>query len=103
MVNKNFTIIYKIADYIIALVLGNFGLILIKKEFWPAGVSLIITAFLLLYFSSYTSQINKNEEAIEELEKEITKTKQRVEMNENLLNTIKDIVILNKLKNLKER
>ena len=79
-ITKN--IIYKIADYVLALVLGNFGLLLIKKEFWPSGISLTVAAFLLLYFSSYTSQINKNETELIDLKNEFSEIKQKIEINE---------------------
>ena len=52
----------KILDFVFSfLAIGVGVLSLINQEFWPAGISLIIAGFLLIYFSVYISQINNNE------------------------------------------
>jgi len=55
----------------------------------------------MVYFSSYTSQINENEEKIKDIKEEIENIKNKIELNEKVLNTIKDIVILNKVSKIK--
>ncbi len=101
MVKKNW--IYSISTWIISFFLANGGLLAIKEypQFWPSGISLIVAAFLMVYFSSYTSQINKNKEDIQNCKDDLNKMKSESQLNEKVLNTIKDIVILNKSSRIK--
>lgn len=94
MAKKNW--LYTISTWIISLFLTNGGFIAIKEypQFWPSGISLIVAAFLMVYFSSYTSQINKNKEDISNCQKEIKDIKNKDELNEKVLNTIRDIILL---------
>jgi len=60
-------------------------------------IILLITALALLittYFLSYTGSMDK-------IEDEINKIEKKLENNEKLLNTIRDIIILNKNKRIK--
>lgn len=58
----------KILDIVFSIVaIGGGVLALIEKTYWSAGISLIIAGFLLIYFSAYTSQIDKNERDIKRL------------------------------------
>ncbi|MBT4165641.1 hypothetical protein HOE04_01230 [archaeon] len=60
-------------------------------------IILLVTALALLittYFLSYTGSVDK-------VEKEINKIEKRLKEYEKLLNTIRDIVILNKVKKIK--
>jgi len=54
----------------------------------------ILIGFLLLYFSYYSLQIKINEKKIKEIEDKIIE-------KEELLNTMKDIVILKKISRIK--
>jgi hypothetical protein len=62
----------KILDIILtAAMLGAGLLTLVDKEYWPAGVALIIAGFLLLYFSNYISQIEENTQDIQKLKEKV--------------------------------
>jgi hypothetical protein len=50
----------------------------------------------MLYFLSYISKIKENENQITILKKDLSILRKDFKTNEKLLNTIKDIVILNK-------
>lgn len=88
-----------ITSYILALIISNLGISLIKQkpEFILIGIISIILGFIIVYFTTYMNQINKNEEEISNLFQEMDSLKKNIEINEELLNTIKDIVILNKI------
>ncbi|OIO42074.1 hypothetical protein COU56_03880 [Candidatus Pacearchaeota archaeon CG10_big_fil_rev_8_21_14_0_10_31_9] len=78
---------------IISIVLSLIAIILsYNKSYLPATIIIGVAAVTFYYLSKYTKQIEKNED-------EIKKIKYNIEANEKLLNTIKDIVILNKVKN----
>jgi len=82
--NKTF-LIASIATFLISFypnIEDNYKMILVV-----IALALLITT----YFLSYTGSIDK-------IEEEINKTEGKIELNEKLLNTIKDIVILNKIK-----
>jgi len=96
MVKKNW--LYTTSTWVISLFLANGGFMFLKDypEFWPAGISLILTAFVMVYFSSYISQINENKESLERIKKEMERINSEIDLYGKLLNTIKDIVLLKK-------
>ena len=83
---------FRITDILFTLVSINAWLITLYKypEYWPVVLSIIIGGFLLILFSNYTFQINKNKEDIKDIKREI-------ETNEKLLYTLKDILIIRKM------
>lgn len=86
-------IIFLIINAILSLIIANLGF-LVFSENKAIGILTILIAFILLYFSFYIYQIRKNEKEIKEL-------KEKSELNEKVLNSIRDIVILNKIKKIK--
>lgn len=92
--------IYTLFSYILSFILANSGIISFKTnpEFWPIGLSFVVSSFLILYFLSYISKISENEEDIASIKKEIGSLKQTYEIDRKLLNTIKNIVLLNNIK-----
>jgi len=98
MKENKLNVIYWISSGIMSFIIANLGAIILKK--FPGepyiGILAIILAFLLLYFSFYTFQIKNNQEEIKNLEEEIKNLKLEREVENKLLNTIKDIVLLNK-------
>lgn len=96
-------IFYAIIGVILSLIQTNVGFLLLRDfpERPLLGIATIIFAFLSLYLFSYIFQIRENQKKIEELEKEVERIKTEKEVDEKLLNTIKDIVILDKSKRLK--
>ncbi len=91
--------IYTLFSYILSFVLANSGVISFKTnpEFWPIGLSLIVSGFLVLYFLSNISKIKENEEEINNLKKEVKLITQNIQADEKLLNTLKDIILLKKM------
>ena len=87
------TIIFFVINLIFSIILTNLGLF-VYKENKVMSIITILFALIVLYFSFYIYQIRKNENKINEL-------LDKSELNEKLLNTIKDIVILNKVKKIK--
>jgi len=89
---------------IFAFVLANLGGVIIKD--FPdkpyLGIITIILAFILVYFCSYILQIRNNKSEIEDLSEEVDKIKRQIEMDEKLLNTIKDIKLLENKKRKNE-
>jgi hypothetical protein len=58
----------KILDLVFGMVAISGGILaLFEKDYWSTGIALITAGFLLIYFSTYISQINKNEEQIGKL------------------------------------
>jgi len=55
-----------------------------------------------LYFLSYISKINENEKEIKEIEKEINKLKQHIEINEKVLNSLRDNRLIKDIKKILE-
>jgi len=86
-------IIYFVINAIFSIILSNFGFIVFPENRY-IGIITVFIAFILLYFSFYAFQIRKNEEKIMEMEN-------KLETDEKLLNTIKDIVILNQVKKIR--
>lgn len=88
----------KVIDWVIgglvSIVLINLGIQEIINPQEYAGVITIILALILLYFGFYTYQIKINHNEIINLKTEIGKIKEELEIQQKLLNTIKDIVIL---------
>lgn len=82
----------KITDILFTLISINAGIITLFKypEYWPLVLAIIIGGSLLILFSNYTSLINKNKE-------EITNLKKEIKINEKLLYTLKDILIIKKM------
>ncbi len=82
-----------IASSIISIILANLGVAIIEKEKYM-GIITIIIAFVLLYITYYALQIKTNEERI----KELSAWK---ENKEEIINTLRDIVILKKVSKIK--
>ncbi len=89
-----------ISSGIISTILLNFGIAVIKEEKY-IGIITILIAFVLLYLSYYSPQIGINELKIKNLEEEINQLNQNLENQKELLNTLKDIVILKKVSKIK--
>lgn len=92
--------IYVIFGGIFSFVLANYGIISLKKnpDMSLFGIMSIILSFVIVYFLSYISKIGENEEKIEEINKEMIIIKKNNEVNEKLLNTLKDIILLRGIK-----
>jgi hypothetical protein len=92
-----------IANISIPIILTNLGIFVLKEftEKIYLGVSIILIGFSLLYFTFYSIQIKTNQEKIKNLEECVIKINKEKESEKKLLNTIKDIVILDKVKKLK--
>lgn len=90
-INKR--LLFWITSAIFSVVLINFGIAVINREVY-IGIITSLIGVALLFFSYYSFQIKINEEKIKEL-KEWTETK------EELLNTLRDIVILKKVSKIK--
>ena len=86
-------ITYFVINAIFSIILLTLGFLVFPENKY-IGIITVFIAFILLYFSFYAFQIRKNEEKIIE-------EKDKFELNEKLLNTIKDIVILNKIKKIR--
>lgn len=62
----------KITDLVFGVVSMTAGILtLMNKEFWSAGISLIVAGFLMLYFSESISKILENELEIKKLEEKL--------------------------------
>jgi len=85
-----------ISNGIVSLVLANIGLVeLIKKDFYQA-ILYIILAITIVIFTNKNSQIKKDEKEIEELKSKIEQIQKKSEIDEKILNTLKDIIFLKK-------
>lgn len=95
-----YKIIPLIAQYALPFAISQFGVLLLKElpKQPYLGILTIILSFILLYFTAYLIQIKENQERIKEIGEEIDKIKQNEEIKEKLLNSIKDIILLNNLK-----
>ncbi len=89
----NKSLISWITSAIFSIILANLGLQIIKQNKYIALIT-ILTAFVLLYITYYALQIRDNEKKIEELKK-------KMESQEEILNTLKDRVILKKVSKLR--
>ncbi|MFA5173922.1 MAG: hypothetical protein WC438_01950 [Candidatus Pacearchaeota archaeon] len=94
------TTIYNLFSYLLSFILANSGIIALRTDpkLWPIGISLVVNGFLVLYFLNHVSTINENAQKIEELKKDNEKINQNIELNEKLLNTLKDIKLLENIK-----
>lgn len=79
-----------IGSTILPIILINLGMKIYGQERYISIIT-ILMGFLLIYFSYYAFQIKNHEKRIENLE-------EKMEEKEELLNTIRDIVILRKTK-----
>ncbi|MFA5020271.1 MAG: hypothetical protein WC533_04185 [Candidatus Pacearchaeota archaeon] len=85
-----------ISTGIISIVISNLGLYLFfKSQETLIGITTSLIGFVLIYFAYYSAQIKNNED-------EIVKIKEWIENKEEILNTIKDIIILKKISKLKD-
>ena len=93
-------IVYLIFSSLISIITINIGIIIIKqtRENLPIGIFAILLGFLVLYLSFYIEQIKDNQDEIRKIKKRMAQIKQNEEVKEKLLNTIKDIIILKKIK-----
>lgn len=107
MENKK-TIVKKEVFYLVisaafSYILAEFG-VLILKEFPNEphlGIAIIFLAFIILYFSYYIIQINENKDEIRTIKNEMMELQKNEEVKQELLNTLKDIVILKKVSKIK--
>ena len=99
MEEKLKNIIYTISTGILSVILFNLGYGLYKE--FPdqpyLGITIAITAILAVLLLFYTTQIKTNQAKIKKLEEKMDRFESDKDMSEKLLNTIKDIVILNKM------
>ena len=93
--------LYFILNAIFSLVLANFGILVIRDfpEKPYLGVSIIVLAFLLIFFTDSIFRVRDNTKQIKEISEEIDEIKSKAEFNEKLLNTLKDIILLRRSKN----
>jgi len=63
----------KVTDLMLGIVSMTAGILTLvtNKEFWPAGLSLIIGGFLIMYFASYILKISENEFEIKKLKEKL--------------------------------
>lgn len=96
METKKSNIIYIIITGIFSAALVNLGVVMIKeiRENRWLGILTIILGLLSFFFLFYLLQIKNNQDNIKELNEEINNIKKHEELREKLLNTIKDIIIL---------
>lgn len=100
MVKNIYSIVNVIISAAISIVIIEIGTLMLKelKDRPIIGALIILLGFLLLYFSFYTTQIKTNQDEINDLKEEIEKIKNNEITKEKILNTIKDIVLLNNVK-----
>ena len=92
-----FKIIEWIISGILSIILINLGIAEIINPNKYTGIIVILISFTLIYISFYAFQIRNNKKEILELKREIKDIEENNHLQQKLLNTIKDIVILNKL------
>jgi len=81
-----------ISSSILSIILANLGAV-VWNENKIISIITILIAFISIYFVSYIIQIKNNEDKIKEIE-------EWKDSKEELLNTLKDIVILKKVSKL---
>ncbi|MDD5699575.1 MAG: hypothetical protein PHH00_00040 [Candidatus Nanoarchaeia archaeon] len=95
----------KVIDWIIgglvSIVLINLGIQEMIDPQKYAGVITIVLAFILLYFVFYIYQMKTNQKDIHKLKAEIGEVKKDMENEQELLNTLRDIIILKGVKGIK--
>lgn len=96
MVENKAKIIPFLISAILSFSLANFGALVIKEfpENYYLGLSIITIAFIVLYLSDKLIQIKENKDKIKDLEEKFEKIEEKIEIQEKLLNTISDILIL---------
>lgn len=82
-------------------IVGTYLLKEFPENIW-LGLGFWILAFVNLYFSYYIIEIREHKDAIENLKKEIKETKERRELDEKVLNTLRDIITLEHIKKLNQ-
>jgi hypothetical protein len=82
-----------IGSGIISIILFNLGTRLIEQDKYISLITILIS-FILLYLTYYSFQIKINEERTKEI-------KEWIDNKEELLNTMKDIIILKKVSKIK--
>lgn len=87
------SIISAVVSVIFSIILTNIGFIILNKETYIAIITILI-GVTLLFFAYYVFQIKSNEDKIKKLE-------EWKETKEELLNTLKDIVILKKVSEIR--
>lgn len=91
--NWNKEIISWIGSAIISIVLINLGLLILgEKRYF--GIITILIALVFLYITYYANQIRTNTQEIKELKEQSQKERE-------ILNTMKDIIILKKVSKIK--
>ena len=92
--------IYFILSSMFSIVLANFGTLVINDfpEKPYLGISIVILSFLLIFFADSLFRIRENTKKIRDLDQEVINIKQDKEVHEKLLNSLKEIVLLRKLK-----
>jgi len=105
MAKAVFNIIEVIISTIISIVIIDIGAVMLKefKDKPLIGALIIILGFLLLYFSFYTSQIKTNQDDINDLKEEIKKIKEHEIVKEKILNTMKEIIMLEGIRKMNKR
>ena len=78
---------------IFSAIVINLGLTVLREEKY-IGIITVLIGFALLYFSDYSFQIRINEKKIKDID-------DWIQIKEELLNTLKDIVILKRISKIK--
>ncbi len=93
---KNKNIFEMILNSIFSILITNLGIMIIKEfpNYYLIGLTTILLAFLFLYFSYYILEIREHKKRIEHLEDIWKKIDNKIEVDEELLNTLKDIILL---------
>ncbi|MBS3088979.1 hypothetical protein J4402_04355 [Candidatus Pacearchaeota archaeon] len=86
-------VIFWVASTLFSLVIIDLGIVVINEEKY-IGIITALIGVALLFFAYYSFQIKINEERIKEL-------KEWAESREELLNTLKDIVILKRVSKIR--
>lgn len=80
---------------IVSIILAIIAIILsYNKDIFLLTLIISIAAGVFYYLSAYTKQIEKNEESINNIEK-------KLEINEKLLNTLNDILVVKELEKIR--
>ena len=87
------SLVYWISSTIISTILFSLGTSVLNQNKYIAIITILI-AFVLLYVSYYAYQITDNEKRIEQVE-------DKMKGQEEILNTLKDIVILKKVSKIR--
>ena len=90
--------IWLIISSLVSLIIIEIGgIITLELKDKPIiGVLIILLGFLLIYFSFYSAQIKINKDEIDLIKKKMRELEKQKEIDEKLINKIRDIVILGK-------